>query len=437
MDRGDILKFLILSHNPVTTYDAMGKTMATLFAEFDKKELCQLYIYPTIPDIDFCDSYYRVTDKDVLNSYFKFKVNGREIAKSEIDTSSHSMFENPEDEAKYRNRKNKTAVRMLLRDIMWRFSSWYNKDLKEWLKEQAPTCIFVAPGSAKFFYDMALKISKDFKIPIVTYICDEYYFLKSPKGLLEKIRIMALQKKIAGLMKKTSHIITICDSLSELYSNEFSVPSTVIMTGTSYDISQEIAPTANKKAITYMGNIRCNRFNSLAEIGRELKNINDEKGTDFLLNIYTAEKDETILSTFDGIDTIKLCGYVGGEEFDRVFHSADILLHTEAFDEKSIDSVKNSVSTKIADSLASGICMFAYGPENVASMQHLIKNKCAVVATSRESLKSMLETLFLDENARINATQNALKTAAVFHNSQINSKKLYEIMEKVNEDITG
>lgn len=431
------MKILILSHNPITTYDAMGKTMASLFAEFNKKELCQLYIYPTIPDIDFCDSYYRVTDKDVLNSYFKFSVNGKEIKKSEIDKSTHSMFENPEDEAKYRNRKNKTALRMLLRDMMWSFSSWYNKDLKEWLKIQAPTCIFVAPGTAKFLYDMALKISKNFKIPIVTYICDEYYFVKPPKGLLKKIRVGSLQKKIAGLMKKTSHIITICESLSELYSKEFNVPTTVIMTGTNYSVAKNVRVTENPQSLTYMGNIRCNRFNSLAEIGRELKKINDEKGTDFSLNIYTAEKDETILSTFDGIDTINLCGYVGGEEFDRVFHSADILLHTEAFDENSIDLVKNSVSTKIADSLASGICMFAYGPENVASMQHLIKNKCAVVATSRESLKSMLEALFFDENARIKATQNALKAAEVFHNSQINSKKLYEIMEKVNEDITG
>ena len=116
-------KVLILSHNPTSTHQSMGKTFLSMFNSFKKTELCQLYIYPTIPDVDYCDSYYRVTDKDVLNSYFKFTVNGREVAKSEIDTSSHSMFENPEDEAKYRNRKNKQAVRMLLRDIMWRFSS--------------------------------------------------------------------------------------------------------------------------------------------------------------------------------------------------------------------------------------------------------------------------------------------------------------------------
>lgn len=431
------MKVLILSHNPITTYDAMGKTMASLFAKFRKEELCQLYIYPTIPDVDFCDSYYRITDKDVLNSYLKFSVKGREIKENEIDVNAHSMFENPEDEAKYRNRKNKTALRMISRDLMWFFSNWYNNNLKKWLKSQKPTCVFVAPGTAKFLYNMALRISKNLNIPIVSYICDEYYFVRNPKGALENIRVYSLRKKIKKLMCKTSHIITICDSLKKLYSKEFNVPATVIMTGTNYSIAENARKTENPKSLTYMGNIRCNRFNSLIEVGKSLQELNSEMKTDFSINIYTAEKDKTIISMFNGIETIKLCGYVSGEEFDKVFHSAQILLHTEAFDEKSIDLVKNSVSTKIADSLASGICLFAYGPENIASMKHLIDNKSAIFATQREDLKNMLETVFFDANARENTCENALKTAELFHNSDQNSKKLYGILEKVNEGFTS
>lgn len=430
------MKLLIISHNPITTYDAMGKTMASLFSQFEKEELCQLYIYPTIPDIDFCDSYYRVTDKDVLKSYLKLHVKGSVIDKSRIDTAVHQRFENPEDEAKYRNRKNKTAPRMILRDLMWHFAHWYNKDLKNWVKAQKPTCIFVAPGTAQFLYNMALKISKDFKIPIVTYVCDEYYFVKKPKGILDRIRVASLKKKIKQLMSKSLRIVTISQSLKELYSKEFSVPATVIMTGTSYPL-QEIPQIKDiPQSITYMGNIRCNRFNSLVEIGNALKQINEQNNTCFSLNIYTAEKDESILNLFRDIDTIKLCGYVSGEEFDRVLHSADILLHTESFDEESVDSVKNSVSTKIADSLASGICLFAYGPEEVASMRHLIDNDCAIVAISQKTLKETLTTAFLDINARKKACENAIKTAKEFHISEQNSKKLYSLLEKVNEGIT-
>ena len=49
--------------------------MASLFSEFKKEELCQLYIYPTIPDIEYCNSYYRITDIGVLKNYFAFAYN--------------------------------------------------------------------------------------------------------------------------------------------------------------------------------------------------------------------------------------------------------------------------------------------------------------------------------------------------------------------------
>ena len=44
------MKVLLLSHNPVTTYNNMGKTFLSLFSAFRPEELCQLYLYPAVPD---------------------------------------------------------------------------------------------------------------------------------------------------------------------------------------------------------------------------------------------------------------------------------------------------------------------------------------------------------------------------------------------------
>ena len=60
------MKVLIISHNPMTTYDCMGRTLLTLFSEFNRSELCQLYIYPTVPNADKCDSFYRITDNSLF-----------------------------------------------------------------------------------------------------------------------------------------------------------------------------------------------------------------------------------------------------------------------------------------------------------------------------------------------------------------------------------
>lgn len=404
----------------------MGKTFFSLFKSFKREELCQLYIYPNIPDVCHCQSYFRITDKDVLKSYFKFKVNGREIQNSEIE-KSNELYEKPKDRAIYQNRKNRMSFRILMRDIMWKLANWDNKHINEWLEREKPTCIFVAPGNGKFLYDMAMKISKKYDLPIITYVCDEFYFVNTPKKILDKIRVELIQKKMRELMEMTSHIVTICDSLTELYSKEFSVPATTVMTGTSYKIDDKLRVSETPMAITYMGNIRCNRHASLIEIGEVLKKLNEEINSDFTLNVYTNERNQEILNTFSGIDTIKLCGHVTGEEFDSVFHSADILLHTEAFDEQSIDLVKNSVSTKIADSLASGIPLLAYGPKQVASMKHLIDNNCAVIATSKEELYTALKRVFFDSEYKKEIVKNALKTAKEFHDSEKGSFKLYEI----------
>ncbi len=431
------MKVLIISHNPITTYQSMGKTMLALFSAFDKSELCQLYIYPTIPDVNRCSSYYRITDKDVLKSYYRFQVRGKEISMKEIENTSPQMFENEKDEALYKDKKNKTAARMLARDLIWKCAHWYNKNLQEWLKREKPTCIFVAPGAAKFLYDIALKISKKFNLPIITYICDDYYFVDKPKGLLNRVKKNLLSKKIEKLIKRSTQLVVICEELKEHYQGKFHLPTTVIMTGSNYPIAERVRVTDHPSVITYMGNIRCDRYYALAELGNALDEINSEKGTNFRLHIYTAEKDEDILSKFENISSIALFGFVSGKEFDEVFHSAEVLLHTEAFHSKSIDWVKHSVSTKIADSLGSGIPLLAYGPAEVASVAHLIRNNCAFVITNQNTLKEQLLEFFSDKQQREAYARNGLDAAQKYHNSDETGKLFYRMMGERNESTSN
>ncbi len=424
------MKVLIISHNPISTYNNMGKTFFSLFHCFSKEELCQLYIYPSLPDTDKCASYFRITDKDVLKSYFgKFNI-GREISSQEIQNAPQRLFVDEKDEGLYRNPKNNRPYRRLARDIMWSCSHWYNKNLKEWLSKEQPTCIFVSPGTGKFLYNIALKISKKYRIPIVAYECDDYYFVQNEKGLLGKKYSLELKKKIKKLFSHTSSIVAISKEISDTYSQEFGLTCNTLMTGSNYPISQNIKNQDDVKVITYMGNIRINRFCSLADIGEKLDEINAELGTNYELHIYTAEKNTEILGTLEKFSSIKLQGFVSGEKFDEVFHSASMLLHVEAFDEQSISRVKYSVSTKIADSLGSGICLFAYGPSSVSSMKHLIDNDCAICATAKDDLKQKLLLAFNDKTLREEKSTQALEVARKYHNQDTTSRRLYEIMQK-------
>ncbi len=427
------MKVLIVSHNPISTINNNGKTMLTLFSAFKKNELCQIYIHPSIPDVDNCESYFRITDKDVLKSYYKFKVKGREIAPFEIEkqAQTRSLFENEKDEKLHRNSKNKLPFRLLMRDALWKYARWYNKALKSWIKKEKPTAIFVVCGYSKFLFNIAEKISKKYNLPIVAYVCDDYYFVNKPKTFLGRIQLKRLQKRMDKFMEKTSQIITICDGLNELYSNHFNVPAQTIMTGSNYAILDQAHACKTINTITYMGNIRCGRNLSLAKIGKALDQINDEKGTDFKLDIYSVEKERTILDSFNEIKSINFCGFLSGEEFDKKFHASEALLHVEGFSDENIDLVKNSISTKIADSLGSGICLFAFAPKEVASMQYLIENDCAIYCHDQKDLLGSLEKLFFDLNERQRVIDNALKVAKANHEKGAVGQKVKEIFEKI------
>lgn len=420
------MKVLIISHNPITSYHNMGKTLQNLFCKFSKEELCQLYCYPTLPDIEYCSSYFRITDRDVLKSYYSgFRVRSRQIEPEEI-RPDNTLYENPEDRASYNVTQD---YKRILRDIMWKCARWYNRELKQWLSVQNPDCIFVAPGDACFLYDIAGRISAELDIPIVSYICDDYFFVSRKSQLCSEVRSRLLKRKIAGFLPRVSHCIYICGEMQELYTRRFGIPGTLLMTGADH-FEQQIHSCEALQVITYMGNVRCNRYHSLAKIGEVLDRINAEKQTDLQLHIYSDEKDLQINRVLERAKSVKRFGFLKGAEYKNTFLSSQLLLHTEAFDDSAKELVKNSVSTKIAESLASGIPVFAFGPESVASMGHLIRNDCAITATSEAELYGALMTALFDKKERIRVAENGLKTAHEFHDAEKNGKIIRSIIQK-------
>lgn len=427
------MKILLISHTCCSSYNNMGKTFLSLFSQFRREELCQLYIYPSLPDVDVCESYYRITDKEALKGIVPFSSPGGELNPEKLVFGKPELFEKPDDAALYQRKSNSEPLTRLLRDAMWKLSHWYTRDLKDWVARQKPTCIFLAPGYAKLIYDIALRISRDFRLPIVTYVCDDYYFVNEPVTRIGKMQLALLKRKIDRLMDRTGHLVVICEEMKQVYQTHFGVSSSVVMTGTSRDVTKEPGRIVyNEDAIlSYFGNIVCNRYVSLAQIGEELDRINEEEQTQHRLKIYTSETRKEILSRFDGIRSVQLCGFVSGDDFVNAMSQSDFLVHTEAFDQENMDLVKHSVSTKIADSLASGIPLLAYGPEQIASMRHLIRMDCAFAATSQRQLGDVLRQVLSNEEERRRIVGNAYAAAKQYHDADANSRMLRNILEGV------
>lgn len=429
------MKVLIISHTCFSTYNNMGKTFCALFSQFASEELCQLYIYPSYPDVDICRSYYRVTDKEILGSYFRLHAPGGPVADACLQVGKPAAFARAADASIYQRRSNSAPSVRLLRDAMWKFSRWYTPQLRRWLDQEKPTCIFLAPGYAKLIYDIALKISREYGLPIVTYICDDYYFVKRPDTLAGRLQLRLLRRKMDRLMAQTRHLVAICEEIRDVYTERFGTDATVIMTGAAQRERVRHQDHDGEIRISYFGALRPNRECALSQFGQALDACNARHGMNCFLDVYTAEAEQTILSALEGIRSIRLHGFVSGEEHQNALQGTDFLLHAEAFDAESRELVRRSISTKIADSLASGIPLLAYGPEDIASMQHLIRNNCAFVAVSQQELGSMLETALFCPQTREEIVENALRAAGKYHDLQKNSLRLHALVQCVTADV--
>mgnify|MGYP003303055031 CR=1 FL=1 len=417
------MKVLIISHNPMSIQTSIGKTLVSLFASFKKEELCQLYVSASKPEKDLCSSCFRITDKSALKGIFTRRVKGGAVEAEENAPLSQAVARKSMSSAN----RNKPYVE-LLRDAVWMLSPWYNKALRQWVNQQKPDCIFVAVGSSKFLYNMALRISKDFSIPVYTYVCDDFYTMKTPRAFMGSLWSFLLRRKTRQLLSHSKGVVSICPEMSEVYQKEFGCPAATVMTGTNFTLAKEPRVNESAKTLRYFGKVSLNRYRSLADIAEVIDEINSQQGTDYTLEIYCGGASPTEEKALGQYKCIKMFDFISGKQFEETFFSSDALVHIEAFDEDSIERVRHSVSTKIADSMACGIPLLAYGPKEIASIGHLLRNECAFTATDKEQLFSVLQELFGNYQLRYDVAQRALETAAQYHDPEKASNRIKEIV---------
>ena len=97
------------------------------------------------------------------------------------------------------------------------------------------------------------------------------------------------------------------------------------------------------------------------------------------------------------------------------------------------ERVRYSLSTKIADCLASGTGLLAYGPAEAASMDYLIRNEAAFAATAREELPEVLNRLFTDEEEYRRITGNAKALARRNHTPEMTRETIRKTLAKAAE----
>ncbi len=421
------MKILVVSHNVFSKTYNMGKTMTSYFENADGVELAQFYIHSEVPVDPVCKNYYRITDKEAIKSIITRK-SGRIFGEADIKTDISDSRTDTGNTAKlYQKARKRSPLVYFARNLWWSMGKWKTKKLLSWVDNFNPDAVFFASGDYAFMYKIALKIAQYKNIPLAVSCMDDYYFYnKNADTFGGKFIHRRFMKQVKKTMDYASCLFPICEKMGREYGEYFGKPYYTLCTPSSIS-----APLSFEKsnAISYIGNIRYNRNEQIVAIGKALKGLDIQGKPDFI-DVYSGEKDPELLKILTEENGIKFHGSIPADKVLEVMGKSLAVIHTEAFDKTTRQIVAYSVSTKIADSLASGTALLAFGPAEVASMEYLIENEAAFCATSESKLSSVLSELISDNEKREKTVANAIALAKKNHDSARSGKMIIETLEE-------
>ena len=421
-------RVLLITHNVISQNNNMGKTLAGLFENWDSDCLFQLYFHSDAPNMNIAGKYYKFTDVDALKSIFSSKNKGtlflaEDLSDKNSEISDFERNENSFSKAYSYGHKHKGSMQYFLRNTVWSLSRWCSDKLIKQISDFKPDIILFACGDYAFSYKIVYKLSCIFNIPATMICYDDYYINheKKPFSFLYNYTYNNLMKWAKKVSSRSDAMLTICNSMSRDYSKLFGIKCYEMYTPSS---EFENYNSEEKHGFSYMGNLGINRYKSLIKLGQAVKKVTGE-----LINVYSAEDDDKIISQMTEENGLRFLGKVSSEEVKEIMQKSLFVIHTEAFDRQSINRVRYSVSTKIADSLNCGTCILAYGSKEVASIDYLITTESACVITEDDNIEDKILQIFNSEEMRNRYIKNAKELSEKNHNSKINHEKLSRILQ--------
>ena len=403
-------RVLVVSHNVFSNSGNMGKTMMRMLGGIPPERLAQLYFHQEIPTRKCCLHYFRITDSDILHSVFTRRARYKKFEEKDIDESVMRSRTDTGNLAKvYQFSRRRTPMIYLLRNWMWALGKWKTKALREWAKSFAPDAIFLAAGDYAFPYHIALYLSKLLDVPIIMWCADDFFIEPRRNGkLLRRIQCRNLLDLARKATERSKSVIAISDAMQRDYEQLFGFPVQTVRI--SCEENRFSLPRDQRSGIVYVGNLGIHRIDPLIELGCALRK-----------------------AKIPGFEMI--CGYLAGKEVEKLLGRSKFLIIIEAFGKEAVCRTRYSLSTKVAESLRSGACILAYGPQDVASISYLQHYQAAWILSSAGELPGAVKRLCAEPDAYTNYVRTAMQLADRFHNAEKIEKMMNDILQKAIERV--
>ena len=316
-------------------------------------------------------------------------------------------------------RKRHASV-MLLRDAIWRAARWRTDDLHTWVDDFSPQAVFLVGGEYTFAYEVACHAANRCAVPLVVFLGDDWYsvsrYSHSPLFWLQNALLRRTMRRVVG---SAARLFSTCDLMGEEYRQILGVEFTTLPTACGRIEPAPASDVNSPVELSYLGKVSLGRWIMLRRIGEALRDINalEQRA---ILRIYTTEQlDRRMVERLSIPGALEFMGGLNAAEVSQVILKSDILVHVESMDKENRILTRLSLSTKIPEYLASGRCILAAGPAEVASIRYIQEHKAGMVVTDMGTLRGDLEALISNPELRRSYALNGLRLAHRRHDSKI------------------
>ncbi len=408
-------RILVLSNDCFSDSNSNGRTLKNFFVGYPKEKLAQFFLHG-VPDLSVCDHYFNVSDTDALKAFLFRKPKEKKAQEQAVNVAG--------------KKPSRTAKNMLLRDIVWNSSRWKKFGFVKWVENFSPELVLLQAGDCAFMCKLARKIAKQYKVPLVIYNSEEYYFKrydyfagKEKSSFFYSIYSRRFRKQFKKAISSAQISIYNSEELERAYDKEFALPSATVYTATGLNPLRE-PKEEGKFTVSYLGNLGVGRHEPLVEIAEILQEISK----DVYLDVYGKIPNEQVQKAFESSKGIRYKGFVSYEDVVRVMKESSLLVHAESFERFARLDLRFAFSTKIADSLACGTAFLLYAPEELACSIYVSKNECAYFASNREDLRAVLKDIYTSQTEREKYIDRAIALAKENHDGSKNTLKFQEIL---------
>lgn len=423
-------RLLIVGTVPYNT-KSTSRAFDAYFHYWEKENIAQIFSNTKKPCKGHCETLFQITDHRMMKRWMRKKIDTGvifhydELEEEWTDTDLELGSEAAE--AVYKFGRKHTPLTHLLRGMLWRKRFWCTDKLNNWLDEFIPECVFLAFSDDYFIPQIALYVARRYNIPIVSCIGDDYYFNVRPSlNPLYHLYRQTYRKLIDKVLSWPGSAMYISDKIRDKYNAEFGLGGDTVYLASTIQRKPFSIINTEHPVITYFGNIRMGRNNSLNDIGYALGEINPN----YILEVYSNEQDESYYGVFNDNPNVKFMGSVPYAQVQKRMAESDITVIVEGFSEHDINLSRYSLSTKAADALASGASILTYGSLESGIIDYMRSTEASVVCTRKEDLVESIKRLIADTDLQKRYYDQAIVMTEKHHNRRASCTVSEGVIEK-------